>query len=743
MSAELRGDLQTSLGGAYTLERDLGGGGMSRVFVARDEMLGRDVVVKVLDPELARTVSAERFAQEIRIAARLQEPHIVPVLSAGITEGGLPYYAMPFVRGESLRQRLERSRVGAEECRSILVDVAKALAYAHRAGVVHRDIKPENILLNEAGTAVVADFGIARAMQLSAEAARMTATGVTLGTPAYMAPEQVVADPALDHRADLYALGLVAYEMLAGRHPFAGRSPQAMLSAHVMADPPRLDGPPPLAALVMRLLEKEPSRRPAEAGEVLSALTSAFPATTKTTGMSSVGVLPFAGGSGDDEYFSDGMTEELINALARLDGLRVAARTSSFATKGRNLDAREAGKLLGVGAVLEGSVRRAGQRLRVTAQLIDASTGFQLWSDRFDRELRDVFEVQDDIARAIVGALRVRLTGVAPERVVVTPTRDLEAYDLFLKGRFAWNQRTGATITEAVRCFEQAIARDPEFTRAYAGLAGAWLNVPMYTSTSPRVAWPKAKQAAEAALARDDSLADAHTSLAYGQMIYEWNWSAAERGFQRAIAADPSYATAHHWYADFLIGRGRLEEGLREMRRAHELDPLSGVIGSELGWSLHLLRRPAEAIAQLNELLRLDPNCVHAYFVRGLVQIAMGAYADAVASVEKALALGGYFPFAEAVLSRAHAALGDRETARELLDDLHARAAHEFVPPFTLAIALIGLGEHDAALDQLHRGVDERDMLLAENLFDPVFDPLRQSPRYAQLLARMEMSSKE
>jgi serine/threonine-protein kinase len=752
MTTEFHRDLEASLNGAYTIERDLGGGGMSRVFLARDEILGRDVVVKVLDPELARTVSAERFGHEIRIAARLQEPHIVPVLSAGVTTSGLPYYTMPFVRGESLRQRLNREPVTAEECRSILVDVARALAYAHREGVIHRDIKPENILLSEGGTAVVTDFGIARAMQLSTDAARLTATGVTLGTPAYMAPEQVVADPSLDHRADLYSLGLVAYEMMAGRHPFEGRSAQAMLAAHVMTAPlPLAESPSPLATLVMTLLEKEPERRPRDAAEVLAVLlerraTPLVDASPRAASAPmSVGVLPFANSSTDDDYFSDGMTEELINGLARLDGLRVAARTSSFATKGRSLDAREAGRLLGVGAVLEGSVRRAGPRLRVMAQLIDAATGFQLWSDRFDRELRDVFEVQDDIARAIVGALRVRLTsGGSPDhvgRVVITPTRDLEAYDLFLKGRFAWNQRTGKTVTEAVRYFEQAIARDPEFTRAYAGLASAWLNVPMYTSTSPSVAWPRAKQAAEAALARDDSLAEAHTSLAYGQCIYAWNWREAELGFHRAIAADPTYPTAHHWYGDFLIGRGRLEEGLREMRRAHELDPLSGVIGTELSWSLHLVRRPADAIAQLNELLRIDPNYAHAYFVQGLVQLASGAYIDAVSSAEKAMALGGYFPFAQAVLSCAHAARGDEATARALLDEMQTRAAREFVPRFALAIALTGLGETDAALDELHHGVDDRDMLLAENLFDPVLDPLRSAPRYRDLLTRMDISA--
>ena len=633
-----------------------------------------------------------------------------------------------------------------DECSSILRDVTKALVYAHRAGVVHRDIKPENILLNEDGTAVVTDFGIARAMTLSSDATRATATGMSLGTPAYMAPEQVVADPALDHRADLYALGLVAYEMLAGRHPFAGRAPQAMLAAQVMDAPPPLDraeAPVALRALVMRLLEKDVDRRPASAADVLAALNAPPSATATATperAAPSVAVLPFVS-VGGDEYFADGMTEELINALAKIDGLKVAARTSSFAAKVRAVDARDAGRLLGVGAVLEGSVRRAGDRLRITAQLIDATSGFQLWSERYDREMRDVFELQDDIARAIVTALRVRLSISPSTRVVATPTRDLEAYDLFLKGRFAWSRRTESTIVESIRCFEQAIARDSAFARAHAGLADAYLNLPMYSDTPPAVAWPKAKAAATAALALDSSLADAHTSLAYGTAIYEWDWVSAESSFRRAIEADPSYANAHHWYGDFLAGRGRLAESLDEMRRAYELDPLSGIIGAELAWVLHLLRRSDEANAQIDALLRIDPNFAHAHCVRGLVRIAIGDYTDAIVSLDKSLALGGFYPLGHAALCHAHAAIGETATAQRLLDELRKRASRGFVPPFALAIALAGLGETNDALSALHRGVDERDMLLAENLFDPILDRLRREPSYLALLGRMGITS--
>jgi serine/threonine-protein kinase len=538
-----------------------------------------------------------------------------------------------------------------------------------------------------------------------------------------------------------------------------------MLAAQVMERPAplgeaRREVPAHVAALVMRLLEKEPANRPQSADDVLRALESpdatSWPPNA-TTEPRSIGVLPFSNVAGDPEteYFSDGMTEELINALARVDGVRVAARTSSFATKGRSLDARELGELLGVATVLDGSVRRAGSRIRVTAHLVDAAAGVQLWSERFDREMRDIFELQDDIVQAIVAALQLQLAGALRPRfegavhsrlfgsrrapIVAAPTQDLEAYDLYLKGRFAWNQRTSTTIVEAVRCFEEAVARDPAFARAHAGLADACLNLPMYTSTPPAVAWQKGKLAATTALALDPSLADVHASLAYGTMLYEWDWVRAEESFRRAIAADERYPTAHHWYGDFLAGRGRLVESVREMRRAHELDPLSRVIGTEFGWTLHLVRRCDEAVAQLESTLRLDPNFVHAHFVLGLVHNAAGLHDRAVAALAKALELGGFYSFAFAALCRARADAGDHAGAARLLAELEARAQHEYVPHYSLAIAYTAVGSVERAVASLHRGVDERDVLLAENLFDPILDVVRREPAYRTLLERMEL----
>ncbi|MEW5917518.1 MAG: hypothetical protein AB1762_13990, partial [Gemmatimonadota bacterium] len=386
-----------------------------------------------------------------------------------------------------------------------------------------------------------------------------------------------------------------------------------------------------------------------------------------------------------------------------------------------------------VKAILEGSVRRAGRRLRISARLVDASDGYERWSDRFDRELSDVFALQEEIAQAIARSLAIQFTsGVTPHA-----TRDVIALELYLKGRFAWNQRTEATSVEAVRYFEQAVARDPQFARACAGLADSYLALPMYARVAPSQAWPNAKSAAQRALTLDASLAEAHTALAYGTMLYEWDWARAETSFQLAIAANPTYSTAHHWYADFLAGRGRLEEALHEMQVAHDLDPVSRITGAELGWILHLNRRREEALVQLDALLNLDPNYAHAHFIRGVVLLQSHEYHAAVAAINRARALGGFYAFAEAVLIYALARGGERVAAQRALGELRERARLERIPPFAFAIAHTGLGDVSAAFDALEKGVEERDELLAENFFDPLFDSLKSDVRYRQITSRL------
>jgi len=453
-----------------------------------------------------------------------------------------------------------------------------------------------------------------------------------------------------------------------------------------------------------------------------------------------IAVLPFAnmGPDGANEYFSDGMTEEIITALAKVEGLRVAARTSAFAFKGKRESVSEIGRQLRVGTVLEGSVRRAGDRLRVTAQLINVENGYHLWAETYDRDLRDVFAVQDEIAQAIVGALRVKLSGEVTA-MVVRPTADLTAYELYLRGRHAVNQRSSGGLVQAVAYFDQAIARDPRFAEAYAGLADAYVLLPGYSVAKSSEAWPKGRAAAERALALDSTLAEAHTTLAYGKFLFDGDWRAAEQGFQRAIALNPDYPTAHHWYGDLLGGRGNLEGYLQELRRAEELDPLSRQIGTEVGRALYALRRNDEAVTQLQQVLRADPAFAGAHVTLGRVYVEQGRMAEAIGEFQQAVQLRGRNALDVAYLASAYAVAGRRSEAQQLLVELEGRSRREHVPPTVLAIVYIGLGQHERAFDLLDRAVAEHDGWFAEFIFHPTYDPLRSHPRYAALLQALRL----
>ena len=555
--SDLRQQLQSTLGNAYTIERELGGGGMSRVFLATEQSLGRLVVVKVLPSETAGAVSVERFRREIRLAASLQQANIVPVLSAG-DAGGVPYYTMPFVKGESLRSHLAaKGALPIAECVAILRDVARALAFAHAEGVVHRDIKPENILLS-GGTAVVTDFGIAKAVAASSTQpgiATLTQIGIALGTPAYMAPEQAMGED-VDHRADIYALGVVAYEMLTGSTPFVRRSTHSILAAHVMEAPPavadkRSDVPPGLVTLVARCLAKEPRDRPDSAHAVLMALdTVTTPQTTAVKRASrdihqSLAVMPLANTSSDPEieYFSDGLTEELINTLGKVSGLRVTARTSAFALKGKDHDVREVGRLLNVANVLEGSVRRSGTRVRVALQLIDAGSGHLLWSERYDRDLTDLFALQDEIASTVAEQLKVELA-LGVQQMAPGRPLNLDAYDSYLRGRAALNQGSRESVERAFAHFFRAAELEPEFARAHDGMAQS-LVWAVITQADPRETAPLARKHVARALELDPLLADAHATDGYLAFWYEWDWERVERVFcgrSSSIQGPPPHA---------------------------------------------------------------------------------------------------------------------------------------------------------------------------------------------------------
>jgi serine/threonine-protein kinase len=665
--SDTREALQRALGDAFTITRELGGGGMSRVFLAREVALGREVVVKVVPIE-GGAAAVERFKREIQTAAQLQHPHIVPVLTAGVADG-VPWFTMPFVPGDSLRARLAGGgALRPADAVKVLRDVAQALAFAHERGFIHRDIKPDNVLLAD-GVAVVTDFGVAKALSsatsaapsASATATGMTAIGMALGTPAYMAPEQASADPSVDHRADLYAWGCLAYELLTGATPFGTRTHSQLFAAHLTEPPPPLapraaDCPPALAALVMRCLEKDPARRPQSARELLAALdamvtppgargaapvprraapawarnamvmggvalialagwwirsrpasSAAAPASADSAPAdplragTALAVLPFVNTGGDpqDEYFSDGMTDELTHALSRLPGLRLAGRSTAFSYKGRSVPAQEIGQAIGVKAIVEGTVRRSGPRVRVTAQLTSTGDGRVLWSDSFERTDRDVFAVQDAVTGAIVGALSPLLGGATPGAVSAAAdtrgTTDAVAYDLYLRGRFFWAQRGITPMDSALAYFRQAVQRDPRFARGWAGLALTHVVRPNYNARVPaRASFDSAESAARRALALDSTLADAYSALAMAQAKH-LDVRGAMATFDRAIRLEPQNANAHHWAGLVSGWAGDIPRAARELEQALALDPLSAALLNTAAMVAAERRRPDEA----------------------------------------------------------------------------------------------------------------------------------------------------
>ncbi|HET8623173.1 MAG TPA: protein kinase [Gemmatimonadales bacterium] len=747
--------LRAALAERYRLDSELGRGGMATVYIAEDLKHGRQVAIKVLRPEIAGGSVPERFLREIRISARLVHPQIVPLHDSGQTAGFL-YYVMPYLGCESLRAKLDRERrLPVAQAVRFGRAVASALDYAHRSGVLHRDIKPENILVHE-GEAVVADFGIARALSSVMSDERMVSEpGFAVGTPAYMSPEQASADAEIDGRTDIYSLACVVYEMLAGQPPFAGSPARVTMTRHVVeqAQPVRAlrgEAPVALEQALARALAKNPADRFATAAEFGRALDDAIAGISTPThepvarpaDRRAIAVLPFVNASPDPdtEYFSDGMTDELIDALTKVEGLRVASRTSVFALKRREADVRTLGALLGVAVVLEGSVRRSGSRLRVTARLTDVGDGRHLWSERFDRDAGDVFEVQDEIAGTIVRTLRGTLLGELGDPTPRRYTANLTAYNLYLKGRYCWNKRRAEGLNEAIGYFEAAIAEDPGYALAYSGLADCYALHVDYRGMPVGEAMARSRELALQALALDDTLAEAHTSLAWVTFLYDWDWEAAGRGFRRAIELNPRYATARQWYAWLLVSQGRVDAALAEARAAAELDPASVSIRRSLGWLNYYARRYEAAAEQLRRALAMDPTSEENHRILGLVLTVQGRHDEAAAAFREAIAGAGESAYARGALARALASGGHTAEARRLLTELEAESQSRYVSPVALATANIALGNTDEAFRWIERARSERRGWMAYLRVEPIFDPIRPDPRFAELLATMGLS---
>jgi serine/threonine-protein kinase len=795
----LRDRLQHALGATFTLDRELGGGGMSRVFVATETALGRAVVIKVVAPELLEGISADRFTREVKLAARLQQANIVPLLSAG-DASGVPYYTMPFVDGLSLRARIANgTAISLGEATHILRDVAKALAYAHAQGVVHRDIKPENVLLS-GGTAMVTDFGIAKAVAAAKRGGRpedgspkdllaigltpvatLTSAGSSLGTPAYMAPEQAVGS-TVDSRTDLYAWGAMAYELLTGAHVFAGKTTaQALIAAHIAETPVPIATknasiPASLAAVVMRCLEKDPARRPASAAELLAALdsastpdaaaaphvvagsrrtrwllagasvavvvlaVSAWMISHKGQSASAVGeaataekslaVLPFESVGGDtaNAYFAEGIADELTTALAKVNGLRVAATSSAFSYRNKAADPREVGKALNVGAVLQGRVRREGSRMRVSAQLTNASDGLVVWSNSYEREVKDVFAVQDELAREIVGALRLALARGAT--TTNTPgTRDVVAHDLYLRGLYFLNQR-GPGVARSIPYFQQAIARDSMFARAWAQIGTAHGFLPIFDYLQRDTTFREARAAIDRALRIDSLTAEAHAANGLIAAMTS-QWSAANAAYQRAIALDSNYSVTYRLALSTLAMLAREADAQAASRALMERDPLSPVTATVIALTQLSFGRRDEALVSARRAVELDSIGAMPRAMLATAELANGHPDIAVKFAKTA----GHTPNTTPWIAWVYGAAGERQAAADLLNEVGAKRDRHASAELTAAFAALGARDTTRALDALERAARAREAIGFMAPFGlPAYDPIRGSARFAAIV---------
>ncbi len=759
----------TALAGRYTVERELGRGGMSTVYLADDLKHHRKVAIKVLKPELGFLLGPERFTREIRVAAGLSHPHILALYDSGTAgkqgsgEGELLWFSMPYVRGESLRQKLSRERqLPIEEAIRIARQVASALDYAHAHGLIHRDIKPENILLHE-GVAMVTDFGIAvisgtAGQRGSGEGesreadgqrgggaeSRLTGTGMTLGTPEYMSPEQATGERALDARSDIYSLGCVLYELLAGEPPHTGASAMAVMVRRFTEPAPLVRRLRPAVSsgveqAIVRALAVNPADRFHSAGAFADAL--AAPATSGPK-PPSVAVLPFLNMSADpeNEFFADGITEDVIAHLSKIRSLKVISRTSIMPFKKREQSLREIGATLDVGTLLEGSVRRAGNRVRVVAQLIDAESDRHLWAETYDRDLTDIFAIQSDVALHIASALQAELSPEERRRVRKEPTDDVEAYQRYLLGRHCLARWTQEGVEQALKHLEQAVARDPNYALAYASIAYAYtdIGVGVMGSLPSEEAFRRAKAAVARALEIDSGLAEAHAVLGHLKYACDYDWAGAEAELKRALDLNPNSGDAYDIYGLMLSALERYDEAIAMQRRAHELDPLAHRM--DIATTLLRAGRYDEALQAVSRVVEMEPHLALAHATLGWAYLLNGRPEEGIASLEKALTLSPDSTLYLAQFGQALGWVGRTEQARDVLRRLQELSSQRYVSPYHMAYVYTGLGEHDRAMDWLERAYQERAGAVFGIKGSFLFTSLRGHPRFQALLRKMNLA---
>ena len=784
----------------YPLVRVLGRGGMATVYLARDVKHHRPVALKVLHPDLAAGLGSERFLREIRIEASLQHPHILPLHDSGEADG-LLYYVMPYVEGESLRQRLAREHhLSIAESLRITSDAGEALAHAHSRGVIHRDVKPENILLS-GGHALVADFGIAKAVEAAGDTG-LTETNWGMGTPAYMSPEQI-AGGVVDGRSDIYGLGCLLYEMLAGTPPFTGPNARAIFTRHQL-DPVaplqglRSDVPTYVDDAVLRALAKERQDRFENVGRFLEALQiphASLPAVppaplgaatrhsssrvsespparsthsvsrTLLVGLAAAGVLATTGylagfrhssrsgtdlaasvavipiedldGDSSQAHVAEGLTDELITDLTRIRSLRVINRQTMVKYHGTGKAPKEVARELGVDAILTATMQRLGDTVHLSAQVTRAGEDGTAWAESYEGTRGDLLRLQRDIARAVAAKLRGGLTPGERADLGATLAVDAEALDLYERGRRFWNKRGKGNLLQAIQLFDQALDRDPRFAQAYSAQADAFVQLGYGSHLAPADAFPKARSAAEKALALDSTLAEPHAALAFVRFYYDWDWTAAEQEFRLAIDRNPSYATAHEWYGLYLAAMGRFGPAVQEGRTAMSLEPLSSAVAGTAAWVLYYAGNLDEAGRQLRIALRGDSTFLLGRLYLGRVEQARGALDSALSYYGSLGALRGWVP-SIAGMGNIYGVMGRRTAAlRELavLDSLER--AGQYVTPYGRALVWAGLGDFDRTFAELDRAVEGRSHWLVWLNRDNRWAPLRNDPRFQNLVRRI------
>jgi serine/threonine protein kinase/Tfp pilus assembly protein PilF len=780
----------------YQIIEELGKGGMGRVYKAHDTKIKEKIALKLIKPEIAKDKKTiERFSNELRLARKIRHKNVCGMFDLG-EEKGTHYITMEFVPGEDLRSLIRRiGQLPIGKSISISKQICEGLAEAHRLGVVHRDLKSNNIMIDKEGNVRIMDFGIARSL----EAKRITGAGVMIGTPEYMSPEQVEGKE-VDQRSDIYSLGIILYEMVTGRVPFEGDTPFTIGMKHkgeMPQNPMELNAqiPDDLNWLILRCLEKEKDKRYQNAREVRSGLENiekGIPATDKEvpkrksitskeitltfglkklfvptvifltivaigvivwrllpqkeslpllSGKPSLAVLPFEDLSPqkDQEYLCDGMTDEIIAKLSALEGWKVISRTSVMRFKKKDIDIREIGQELDVTTILEGTVRKEKDDIRVTAQLVNVRDRFQIWSNTYNQKLEKIFDIQSNIAEKIAEALKTKLSPEEGTRLKKRPTESFQAHSLYLQGRWFWSKRTEEDLRKAIEYFEKALKEDPNYAKAYAGLADTYAVIPFFSSIQPKQAYGKAKEAVLKSLEIDNTIAEAYTSLAAIKEQIEFDWEGAYKDHKRALELNPGYATAHHWYAIHLICRGLHDEALAEITKAHELDPLSFIINNYIGEILYWSQRYDQASDQFEKTLELFPNNAEAHVRLGMVYLELGKLEDAIVEVQKAINITEGFLDHTARLGYAYAVYGRRDDAIRIINELKNQMKQKYISPYLIAAIYSALNERDFAFQWLDKAYETRYVNVIFLKVDPIFDNFRSDQRFNTMLKKMNL----